>query len=556
MSRNYEAMATGYAQAVVDGRLLSCKWVQLACARHLNDLEKQGKGDYRWRFEPLLGARVCRFIEKLRHTKGKWARNRERIVLEPWQVFILMVTFSWVSVATGMRRFRDVYIEVPRKNAKSTLTSGVSLYMLVADDEPGAEIYAAATTHKQARIVFDDSRRMAKQDSEFCERFGLDVQQHALLVEDSGSKFVPLSAEGSTLDGLNVHFAPIDELHAHKTRDVYDVIDSGRGSREQPILWAITTAGSDRSGICYERRTHVTKVLQGVFEDDTCFGIIYTIDDGDDWTDPVSWKKANPNFGISVFEHDMEAAARYAMSMASKQPEFLTKRLNVWVNADSAWMDMRAWDACAEPGMQLSDFEGQRCYAGLDLASKVDIAAQVLIFERDGVLYLFGRYWLPERAVDNSTNSQYEGWRRMGLLNVTDGEVTDYDQIEEAVLLDQRTFEVAEVAYDPFQATQLSSHLLDEGVPMVEMRPTVLNFSEPMKELEARVLSRRIRHNGDPVLTWMISNVVCHRDQKDNIYPNKERPENKIDGVVAAIMALGRWMHQETHVITQAYAEL
>lgn len=556
MARDYDGIAAEYVRQVLAGQILACKWVQLACQRQLSDFKKQGDPDYPWRYQPELGIRVCRFVEMLRHTKGKWARNRETIKLELWQVFILMVVFSWVSKSTGMRRFRDVYIEVPRKNAKSTLTSGVSLYMLVADNEPGAEVYAAATTHKQARIVFDDSRRMAKQDSYFCEHFGLDVQQHALLVEDTGSKFVPLSAEGSTLDGLNVHFAPIDELHAHKTRDVYDVIDSGRGSREQPILWAITTAGSDRAGICYERRTHVTKVLQDVFQDDTCFGIIYTIDDGDDWTDPVSWRKANPNFGVSVFEHDMEAAARYAMSMASKQPEFFTKRLNVWVNADSAWMDMRAWDACADTSLQLSDFEGQPVYIGLDLASKVDIAAQVLLFERNGVLYLFGRYWLPERAVDNSANSQYEGWRRMGLLNVTDGEVTDYDQIEEAVLMDQQVFDVAEVAFDPFQATQLSSHLIDEGVPMVEMRPTVLNFSEPMKELEARVLAKKLRHNGDPVLTWMISNVVCHRDQKDNIYPNKERPENKIDGVVAAIMAIGRWMHQETHVITQPFTVL
>lgn len=554
--RDYDGLAAGYVQGVLVGEISACKWVKRACERQVKDLERQAQDGFDWVYEPKKGVRVCRFVEKLCHTKGKWARNKERIVLEAWQVFILMTVFSWVHVTTGMRRFRDVYIEVPRKNAKSTLTSGVALYMLVLDGEPGAEVYAAATTHKQARIVFDDSRRMAKQDRDFCDHFGLDVQQHALLVEDTGSKFIPLSAEGSTLDGLNVHFAPIDELHAHKTRDVYDVIDSGRGSREQPMLWAITTAGSDRAGICYERRTHITKVLDSVFVDETCFGIIYTIDDGDDWTDPASWRKANPNYGVSVFENDMEAAARYAMSMASKQPEFLTKRLNVWVNADSAWMDMRAWDAAARPSLTLSDFEGERCYIGLDLASKIDIAAQILLFEREGVLYIFGRYWLPERAVDISTNSQYEGWKRMGLLNVTDGEVTDYDQIEDAILDDQRTFDVAEVAFDPFQATQLSSHLLDEHVPMIEMRPTVLNFSEPMKELEARVLSGKLVHNGDPVLTWMISNVVCHRDKKDNIYPNKERPENKIDGAVAAIMAIGRWMQNETQVITQAFVEI
>ena len=555
-ARDYQAIAQQYCSDVIAGRIPACKWVVAACQRQVSDLGSQGGESFPYAYEPKLGERVCRFVENLHHTKGEWARNRQRITLEAWQVFVIMTTFSWWGLNTGYRRFRDVYVEVPRKNAKSTLTSGIALYMLLADGEPGAEVCSAATTKQQARIVFDDSRRMCKMDSAMVERFGLDVQQHALLVEDTGSKYVPLSAEGSTLDGLNVHFAPIDELHAHKTRAVYDVIDSGRGSRNQPMIWAITTAGTDRSGICYERRTHVTKVLGNVFKDETCFGIIYTIDDGDDWADPACWRKANPNYGVSVLAHDMHAAARYALSMASKQPEFLTKRLNVWVNADSAWMDMRAWDAAADKDLTLQQFAGADCLVGLDLASKVDIAAKVYLFEKEGTLYLFGSYWLPERAVENSVNSQYEGWRRSGYLTVTDGEVTDYDQIEESILDDCVRFDVQEVAYDPFQATQLSSHLVEHGVPMVEMRPTVLNFSEPMKELEARILSGRLKHNGCPVLTWMISNVVCHRDQKDNIYPRRERVENKIDGAVAAIMAIGRWMQQASQTEQPAYIAL
>ncbi|HEX5486508.1 MAG TPA: terminase TerL endonuclease subunit [Limnobacter sp.] len=543
--KDYCAIALGYAQSVVRGETPACQFVKMACQRHLDDLEKQSLVVWNYRFDEELGNRVCAFIEGLRHTKGQWARRRETLLLEPWQCFVLVVPFGWVHKETGLRRFTDVYIEVPRKNAKSTLTSGVALYMLVADDEPGAEVYAAATTHKQARLVFDDSRRMAMLDSEFCHHFGVEIEKHQLLVDDTNSKFVPLAAEGSTLDGLNVHFAAIDELHAHKSRELYDVIDSGRGSREQPMIWAITTAGTNRSGICYERRSHVIKVLKGIFVDESTFGIVFTIDDGDDWTDPAVWAKANPNFGVSVLPEDMERASRYAMSMASKQPEFLTKRLNVWVNADHAWMDMRAWDACADDSLSLTDFEGERCIIGLDLASKIDIAAKIYLFERKGTLYLFGQYWLPERAVEESGNSQYQGWAIEGLLNVSPGEVTDYDDIEQSILDDKKRFDLAEVGFDPFQATQLSSHLIDQFVPMVEVKPTVLNFSEPMKELEARVLAGKLRHNGCPILTWMVSNVVCHTDAKDNIYPRKERPENKIDGVVAALTALNRFMAGE-----------
>jgi phage terminase large subunit-like protein len=277
-----------------------------------------------------------------------------------------------------------------------------------------------------------------------------------------------------------------------------------------------------------------------VIEDEEYFGVIYTIDTDDDWAEPASWQKANPNWGISVKPEAIEREARKALQMASAQNNFLTKHLNVWVNADTAWMDMRAWEACEDRSLRLEDFAGQACIVGLDLASKVDIADKVRWFVRDGVHYVFCAHYLPERAVEMASNSQYDGWRREGWLTVTDGEVTDYDVIEDGIREDCERYQVSDVAFDPFQATQMSGHLLAEGVPMIEVRPTVLNFSEPMKQLEALVLSGKLRHNGDPVLTWMISNVVCHRDAKDNIYPRKERPENKIDGVVAMIMCLAR----------------
>ncbi len=545
----FTTIARHYAEAVVAGEVSACKWVHLACQRQMNDLAKfRGKASP-FQFNPVLADgkgkdfrpadNLCAFIERLPHVKGPLASKP--ISLEPWQVFILSTVFGWVK-PDGKRRFRRSYIEVPRGNAKSTLSSAVALYMLAADREGGAEVYSLATTRDQARIVFGDAQTMARKSPGFRSRFGVEVGAHNMHVLASGSKFEALSAEGSTLDGLNIHFGCVDELHAHKTRTVYDVVETGTGKRDNSLLWVITTAGSNRSGICYEIRTFVNRLLEGLFEDDSQFGIIYGLDDNDDWTSESALIKANPNWNVSVRPEVLLPLQAKAMQMPSAANNFKTKHLNEWVNADTAWMDMRAWDACADPHLSEDDFLGEPCHVGLDLASKVDIAAKAKVFQRDGKFYVFLNYYLPEAAVDDGRNSQYSGWARQGLLTVTPGNVTDFDQIEAELVADTSRFQVVEVPFDPFQATQLSAHMLAEGLPMVEMRPTVLNFSEPMKQLEALVLQQRLVHNGDPILAWMISNVVCHRDAKDNIYPRKEREENKIDGVVALIMALGRIM--------------
>jgi phage terminase large subunit-like protein len=482
----------------------------------------------------------------------------EPISLEPWQVFILTTVFGWVT-PDGKRRFRRSYIEVPRGNAKSTLSSAVALYMLAADHEGGAEVYSLATTRDQARIVFGDAQTMARRSPGFRTRFSVNVGAHNMHVLASGSKFEALSAEGSTLDGLNIHFGCVDELHAHKTRTVYDVVETGTGKRDNSLLWVITTAGSNRAGICYEVRTFVSKLLDGVFEDDTQFGIIYGLDDGDDWTSENALIKANPNWGISVRPEILGPLQAKAMQLPSAVNNFKTKHLNEWVNADTAWMDMRAWDACADTSLDIDNFIGQPCWIGLDLASKTDIAALILIFAHPEIAdaYLtFGKYYLPEDTVHGAGNSQYSGWMRIDRLTVTPGNVIDFSWIE-ADLLDMASrFAIQAVAFDPFQATQLSTRMLAEGLPMIEVRPTVLNFSEPMKILEALVLQKKLAHDGDPVLTWMASNVVAHLDVKDNIYPRKERPENKIDGIVALIMALSRAIKPGDAVVLGADYEL
>lgn len=531
--------AKKYIEDVLSGAVPACHWVKRACKRQLDDLERKSLP---FVFDENAAEKICRFVESLPHIKGS-AFAGQKIKLEPWQCFILTTVFGWVD-KFGNRRFRTVYIECPRKNGKSTLSAPVALYLLSADREPGAEVYSAATTRDQAKIVWEDAKRMTERSAALRNALGVETSSHAIYVHRTASSLKALSRDQQgNLDGLNVHGAIIDELHGHKDRGVWDVIETATGSRTQPLIWAITTAGSNRAGICYEQRIYVRKILDNAHKDDSYFGIVYTIDEGDDIFDPETWKKANPNYGISVSPEDLARKALKAQQMAAAQNNFLTKHLNIWVNADSAWMNMQAWEKCADESLDERDFEGNDCIISCDLATKVDLAAKVKLFWKDvdgkRHYYCFGRYYLPEEAAEDGRNSQYSGWSIDGRLRLTDGNVTDFSVIEDDIRDDARRFSVQQCAFDPWQASSVIQRLQQDGLPVIEYRQTVQNLSEPMKELEALVLQGRFHFDGDPVLTWMISNVVAHLDAKENIYPRKERPENKIDGAVALICAIG-----------------
>ena len=544
--KDYVAIAGQYVAAVLSGQRPAAKWERLACQRQADDLQQLEGEDWPWVFDAARASRPCEFIELLPHIKGKWAREGRLITLEPWQCFILTTVFGWVHRDTGLRRFREAYIEVPRKNAKSTLSSGVALYMLAADGEHGAEVYSAATTRDQARIVFDDAKAMAERTPDLRTYCGVAIMQHAITVAATASKFAPLAAEGSTLDGLNIHFAVIDELHAHKTRAVYDVIDTARGAREQSLLWNITTGGTDRSGICYERRTHLAKVLDKVLPDPTLFGVIYTIDDKDDPFEPSSWAKANPNWEVSVLRDDMEAASRKAAAMPSALANFLTKRLNVWVNGDSAWMDMRAWEACADTTLDENDFLGEKCWIGLDLAQKRDFAATCKVFQRDERWYIFVKLYLNEVAITESGNAHLAGWARAGYVITTDGNITDFDVLADDLRRDCQRFDVQEIAFDPALSMYFAGKLVEEGLPMVEIAQRAMFFTQPLLQVENLVLERKLAFDGNPVMTWMVSNLVVKISRFNELRsPTKEREENKIDGVLAMLMALGRAMARD-----------
>ena len=543
--RDYASIARQYAEDVVSGDVLACRYVQLACQRHLDDLEAQGEDGpdgrpFGYTFDATAAARVCQFVELFPHTKGKWARTADLLTLEPWQVFITAVVFGWKRRASGLRRFRVVYVEVPRKNGKSLWSSAIGLYMLAGDGEAGAEVYSGATTEKQARIVFDAAKQMAARVPAYREAFGVEVMASNISVPADGSKFEALI--GKPGDGMNPSCAIVDEFHEHDSDEQYDTMWTGMGSRDQPLMWTITTAGSNTAGPCYSLHGDVVRMLEGTVPNDELFGVIYTIDEGDEWTSDEAIQKANPNAGVSVTMDFLRAKVRDAVQSSRKQNVVKTKHLNVWTTAREGWMNMEAWAACADPDLSRDEFEGEPCWLGLDLASKVDVASAVTLFRREvegrDHYYLFGRHYLPETRVEDEARRHYQGWVADGHLVATDGDIIDHDEILADLTAEAERHRVVRVGYDSWGAVQLAVNLENAGLDTLEIRQTVSMLSDPMKTLEALVLAGRLHHDGNPCMNWMVSNVTVRPDANDNVFPRKEKPENKIDGAVAAINAL------------------
>ena len=535
--------AETYARRVAAGKIPCCKWIKLACKRHLDDLKASKAADYPYKFDPAKAEKIAKFLQLLPHTKGKWASKRELIKLEGWQLFSVCIPFGWLRKKDNTRRFRTIVIFVPRKNGKSIIGGGVGAYMFVADGEFGAEVYSGATTEKQAWEVFRPAKLMIERTPELRDHYGVEVNASNMCRLEDGSRFEPVI--GKPGDGSSPSCAIVDEYHEHQDSTLFDTMETGMGAREQPVILIITTAGSSIGGPCHQLVRDAERMLEGVIDRPDLWAMLYTIDPGDDWTSEEALMKANPNHGISINGDFLLARQRDAMQSASKQATFRTKHLNEWVGAKNAWLNMLRWKE-APPRKSLQELEGRRCIIGLDLASKIDIAGNILLFppvDGDPFWHVHGRYYLPEARVieelDGNT-SRYREFDALGLLTLTDGEVIDFEVIKDDLREFAGRFDIEAVAYDPWQATQLAQEMVAEGLPMVEIRQTVQNISEPMKELEALTLRRLLAHGDCPILTWMASNVLAKLDVKDNIYPNKERPENKIDGIVALIMSLSR----------------
>lgn len=526
-----------YARRVAAGEQVAGRLVQLACKRHLADLERAPSEFY---FDARAGERVCWAVSKFPHVKGEL--GGQPIHLEPWQCFALAVPFGWRRKRDHARRYRMVYLEVARKNAKTTLASCIGLYLVACDDEPGAVVVSAATTRDQARLCFNDAKTIAEQTPKFRRAFGVRVLANAIVQERSASSFKPLSAEGSHLDGLNIHAAIVDELHAHPTRKVWDVLETAIGARRQPLLWVITTAGVDQYGICYEQRSYCVKVLDGTLADDSVFALIYTLDDGDSWDDRRVWIKANPNLGVSVRADLLEDDARKAAASPASLTNFLTKRLNVWVNADTQWIAPQVWQAAAA-GYR-APAAGDTCYVALDLATISDLIALCAWFPPSRAFPLhrvFFRLWIPERALAREENTLLAAWARQGFITVFPGPIQDFEAVADALEDIGATYDVREVAADPWQLPPFLSILNRRSfaIPVSPIRQVVASFTAPMKETEALLLAGKLVHDGNPAVGWMMANVVCRVDANENWRPAKQNKAQKIDAAIALFLAAG-----------------
>lgn len=544
-------IAVRYVERVLAGDIVACKWVQLACERHMRDLDHGRERGLR--FSPEAGQHAIDFFRWLKHSKGEWAG---RVVeLEAWQQFILWVLFGWLR-DDGTRRFRTAYQEVARKNGKSTTAAGVGLYLMVADGEPGAEVYTAATKRDQARITHSEATRMVKASPALRKR--VKTFKDNLHIPNSASKFEPLGKDADTLDGLNVHAAIIDELHAHPNREMYDILDTATGARRQPMMFMITTAGFDRRSLCWQMHEYTEKVLSGVIEDDSFFGIIFTLDEGDDWEDERVWSKANPNLGISVKTEDLRRQATRAKGMPAALNAFLRLRLNIWTQAETKWTPAEHWAKCGK-AVDADGLRGRTCYAGLDLSSTMDITALVLVFPPavEGDEYrILCRFWVPEDAMRERSKRDrvpYDVWVRQGYITATPGAVIDYDYIFDQVLADAAAFDLQELAYDRWNASQLIADLDKEKITtLIQFGQGYGSMNAPMKDLGKLIVEHRLAHGNNPVLTWMADNLVASQDSAGNIKPDKEKSTERIDGMVALIMALDRAIR---HVGSSVYDE-
>lgn len=542
---NYVLRAHEYARAVVTGEIIAGHYIIAVCRQHLDEMALEHRDDYAFYFDAKAANRALVFMQSFPPTKGRWARGGTPLKFEGWQCFFVASIFGWKVKATRFRRYTRANLIVPRKNGKSDLAARIGLYMLAGDNEFSAEVFSGATTQKQAWEVFKPARLMALKEPDFLSHYNVTVNASNISIVDTGAKFEPII--GNPGDGSSPSCAIIDEYHEHIDDRMLETMETGMGAREQPLALIITTAGDNLAGPCYQLMLECQQNIDGALALPSTFAMIYTIDTGDDWTDENSLRKANPNFDVSVSGEFLIRKLKEAMNNARKQSAFKTKHLNIWVGARDAYLNVDKWTNNANPDLKLSDFSGLPCFMGLDLASKNDIAALELLFPMAGGAFArFGRYYLPETQVVNGTNPHYIGWQNDGFLTITDGEIIDYDYILDDIMAFSSMFQVQEVAYDPHQATMLSTELTKRGVPVVEMRPTVLNFSEPLKTLESLIRVGKIHHDGDPIMAWQISNVTAKEDKKENVYPTKARRENKIDSVVALLMALARAMTVET----------
>lgn len=534
---NYKTIINKYIADATAGRLVIGELARLRVQRHLNDLKNEHhNGLY---FDEKAAMKALTFFNFLKHPKGSDFAGRE-FVLSPWQAFDVYNIFGW-KTAGGKRRFRYAYTDIARKNGKTTYAAAIALFTLIMDNEQGAEVYTVATKKDQAKICLEDARNIVKQSKDLS--VYTEVWQHSVTCEMIGSSMKALSSDSNTLDGLNPHCVILDEFHAHKDDLVFNVMKSAMGARVQPLMMILTTAGFNRNVPCYSYRDVAIKVLKGILKQDDLYISIHTLDPDDDYHDPANWQKSNPNLNISVKENFLIGEYNDAKNNPDRMYNFLTKNLNIWTDSAKQWLPSAEWEACNKGE---EDLTGEVCYAGLDLASVRDTNALALCFPRpEGNFSFKVFFWMPEMNVLERVKNKginYDRWIREGYMRTTDGNITDYNYIKEDIKAICKEYKVQNIQFDRWNSSQLVIDLMYEGLNMVPFGQGFASMSAPTKELERLVMSNKMNHMGNPVLTWHVSNVFLQRDASGNLKIDKDKSSEKVDGAVACVMALAGYM--------------
>jgi phage terminase large subunit-like protein len=492
--------------------------------------------------------RAVKFIEMLRHTKGKWAGKR--FWLLPWQEQIIRDLFGIVK-PDGNRQFRTAYIEIGKKNGKSELAAAVALYLLYADNEPSAEVYGAAADRQQASIVFDVAHQMVRMTPALMKRSKIMAATKRIVNYTNAGFYQVLSAEVGTKHGLNVSGLVLDEVHAQPNRKLYDVLTQGSGdAREQPLYFLITTAGTDKESICYELHSKAMDLLNGRKVDHTFYPVVYGLTDEDDWHDEKNWYKANPSLGETIQIDRVRDMYHEALENPAEENVFKQLRLNMWVSSITRFIPEQIYDKGDLP-IELTLLEGRECYGGLDLSSTGDITALVLMFPprtEDEKYIMLPFFWVPKDTIPlrvRRASVPYDVWYRQGFLQATEGNVIDYNFIQAFIKKLYEKYHILEIAVDRWNATQLIQNLTDDGFTMVPFGQGFKDMSPPTKEFYKLLMEGKIIHGGNPVMRWMSGNVVVDRDAAENIKPTKAKSPEKIDGIIAAVMALDRCIRHE-----------
>ncbi|CDG89336.1 terminase large subunit [Xenorhabdus bovienii] len=522
-----------YAFDIENGTIPACKRVKQAVKRYLNDLNNP-----RYLFDAEVVTRFITFSRHCPHVKGHL--RGKPIMLEPWQQFVFANLFGFKVKATGRRKYRSAYIQVPRKNAKSTVASILANWFLVMDNGQ-QDIYTAAVSRDQARIVFDDARQMCLLSKPLKKRVA--IQQHKITYPKSNSLLKPLAAKAATIEGTNPSLAIVDEYHLHPDNAVYSALELGMGARPEGILFAITTAGSNVISACKQHYDYCCQILDGEEQNESLFALIYELDDENEIDDEALWIKANPNLDVSVDSAALHDTIQKARGIPSQWTEMLTKRFNIWCQGETPWIGEGAWKACQ---MEYNEryLKGLECYAGLDLSSTGDITSICYTFPVDNELLLLTRHYLPEAQLQNPANKNravYRQWVQAGWIRTTVGDCIDYDRIRDDILKDSQHFDIKLVGFDTWNATHLRTQLQGAGLDVEPFPQTYMRFSPVAKSAEVFVNRKIIRHNGDPVLAWALANVVMETDATANIKPNKKKSANKIDPAIAFLMSFGTW---------------